>query len=46
MESQIEEEDRKSGIVSPKVYLKHLLHGASPFVIPLVPVLFFSGAGW
>jgi hypothetical protein len=40
-----EEEDRKSGTVSLKVYLKYLLHGASPFIVLLVPMFYFSGAG-
>jgi ABC-type multidrug transport system ATPase subunit len=42
---QEEEEDRKSGSVSLKLYLEYLLHGASPFILVLVPVLYFSGAG-
>ena len=42
---QNEEETRERGTVSWKVYLKYLLHGASPFLLLLVPVLLFSGAG-
>ncbi len=40
-----EQEDRKSGSVSLKLYLEYLLHGASPFILLVVPVLYFSGAG-
>ncbi len=42
---QEEEEDRKSGSVSLKLYLEYLLHGASPLILLVVPVLYFSGAG-
>ena len=41
-----EEEERKSGTVSLKFYVEYLLHGASPFIALLVPVLYISGAGW
>ncbi len=42
---QEEEEDRKSGRISLKVYLEYLLHGASGFILFVVPMLYFSGAG-
>ena len=40
-----EEEDRKRGLVSLKVYLKYLLHGASPLILVFFLVVYFSGAG-
>jgi hypothetical protein len=40
-----EEEERRRGTVSLKVYLRYLLHGASPLIVLLVPVLYFSGVG-
>ena len=40
-----EEEDRKRGMVSLKVYLSYLLYGASPFVVLAVLVMYFTGAG-
>ena len=40
-----EEEERKRGIVPLKVYLEYFLYGASPFILLLVPVVYFSGGG-